>query len=122
KTGTSVYVGANWPCQLIDDARIGVEYNHGSQYWRSFTYAEDTLAGSKLATRGDAFEVWFNKELVGKTLTAQVRYTYMNYKYTGSNGFFADGGTPVEVDSAQGRMMGAIDKAQDVRMYIRYRY
>ncbi len=122
KTGTSIYAGANWPCQLIDSARVGVEYNHGSQYWRSFTYAEDTLAGSKLATRGDAYEIWFNKELVGKTLTAQIRYTYMDYKYTGSNGFFADGGTPVEVDSTQGRMMGAIDKAQDIRLYIRYRY
>ncbi len=122
KTGTSIYAGANWPCQLIENARVGVEYNHGSQYWRSFTYAEDTLAGSKLATRGDAYEIWFNKELVGKTLTAQVRYTYMDYKYTGSNGFFADGGTPVEVDSVQGRMMNAIDKAQDIRLYIRYRY
>ena len=66
KTGTSIYAGLNWPCQLIDDARVGVEYNHGSKYWRSFTYGEDTLAGSKLATRGDAYEIWFNKELVGE--------------------------------------------------------
>ncbi|HIE35213.1 MAG TPA: DUF3373 family protein, partial [Campylobacterales bacterium] len=63
KSGTSIYLGLNWPCQLIDDARVGIEYNHGSKYWRSFTYAEDTLAGSKLATRGDAYEVWFTKEL-----------------------------------------------------------
>jgi len=122
KTGTSIYAGANWPCQLIDDARIGVEYNHGSKYWRSFTYGEDTLAGSKLATRGNAYEVWFNKELVGKTLTAQVRYTYMDYKYSGSNGFFANGGTPIEVDSAVGRAYNLVDKAQDIRVYVRYRY
>ncbi|WP_200762899.1 DUF3373 family protein [Nitrosophilus alvini] len=122
KTGTSVYVGANWPCMLIDDARIGVEYNHGTKYWRSFTYAEDTLAGSKLATRGDAYEVWLTKELIGRTLTAQIRYTYMNYKYTGSNGFFADGGAPIEVDSTDGKAVDALDKAQDIRFYIRYRY
>ncbi|RUM43689.1 MAG: DUF3373 domain-containing protein [Hydrogenimonas sp.] len=122
KSGTSVYLGANWPCQMIDDARVGVEYNHGSKYWRSFTYAEDTLAGSKLAARGDAFEVWFNKELIGKKLTAQLRYTYIDYKYTGSNAFFGDGGTPLTMDEAQAYMMNPVDKAQDIRLYIRYRY
>ena len=122
KTGTSIYVGANWPCQLIEDARIGIEYNHGSKYWRSFTYAEDTLAGSKLATRGNAYEVWLTKDLIGKTLTAQIRYTYMDYKYSGSNGFFANGGAPIKVDSALGDMFNVIDKAQDLRLYIRYRY
>jgi len=121
-TGTSIYVGANWPCQMMDDARVGVEYNHGSKYWRSFTYAEDTLAGSKLAARGDAFEVWFNKELIGKKLTAQLRYTYIDYKYTGSNAFFGDGGTPLTMDEAQAYGMNPVDKAQDIRFYIRYRY
>jgi hypothetical protein len=120
KTGYSTYIGANWPCQLIDDARIGVEYNHGTKYWRSFTYGEDTLAGSKLAVRGDAYELWFNKELIGKKLTAQIRYTYMDYKFTGSNGFFGDAGTPMEISSAATPY--AIDVAQDVRVYVRYRY
>ena len=116
KTGTSVYVGANWPCQLMDDARVGVEYNHGSKYWRSFTYGEDTLAGSKLAVRGDAYELFFNKELIGKKLTAQIRYTYMDYKYNGSNAFFGNYGTPTSVTGND------IEKAQDIRAYIRYRY
>jgi len=122
KTGTSVYVGVNWPCQLMEDARMGVEFNHGSKYWRSFTYGEDTLAGSKLATRGNAYEVWLNKELIGRKLTAQIRYTYMDYDYTGSNGFFGNGGAPIDTDSQIAQMMGAIDKAQDLRLYIRYRY
>ena len=116
KTGTSVYVGANWPCQLMDDARVGVEYNHGSKYWRSFTYGEDTLAGSKLAVRGNAYELFFNKELIGKKLTAQIRYTYMDYKYNGSNAFFGNYGTPTSVTGND------IEKAQDIRAYIRYRY
>ncbi len=120
KIGRSVYLGANWPCQLIDDARVGVEYNHGTKYWRSFTYGEDTLAGSKLATRGDAYELWFNKELIGKKLTAQIRYTYMDYKFTGSNGFFGDAGAPTDISAATTPY--AIDIAQDVRAYIRYRY
>ncbi len=122
ETGTSYYVGANWPCQLIDDARVGVEYNHGSKYWRSFTYGEDTLAGSKLAVRGDAYEVWFNKDLIGKILTAQVRYTYIDYKYTGSNAFFGDGGTPMTMSDAIDAGQNPIDSSQDVRVYLRYRY
>ena len=122
EVGRSVYVGANWPCQLIDDARVGIEYNHGDKYWRSFTYGEDTLVGSKLATRGDAYEVWFNKDLIGKKLTAQVRYTYIDYKYTGSNGFFGDAGTPMTMSEALANGMNPVDKAQDIRAYIRYRY
>ncbi len=127
KSGTSIYAGLNWPCQLVDGARVGIEYNHGSKYWRSFTYAEDTLAGSKLAARGDAYEVWFNKELIGKKLTAQIRYTYIDYKYTGSQSFFGEGGMPLSMDQvrqfqALGYPIDAVDKAQDLRFYIRYRY
>jgi len=122
KTGTSIYVGANWPCQLIDNARVGIEYNHGSKYWRSLTYGEDTLAGSKLAVRGDAYEAFFNKELIGHKLTAQIRYTYMDYKYTGSNAFFGDGGTPMTMSQAIAHGKNPVDSAQDIRAYIRYRY
>ena len=123
KTGNSIYVGVNWACQLLDDARVGLEYNHGSKYWRSFTYAEDTLAGSKLATRGDAYEFWLNKGLIGKKLTAQLRYTYIKNKYTGSQGFFASAsGTPMTMDEARAMGLNPIEKAQDLRLYLRYRY
>jgi len=120
KMGYSFYMGANWPCQLIDDARIGIEYNRGTKYWRSFTYGEDTLAGSKLAVRGDAYELWFTKNLIGKKLTAQLRYTYMDYRFTGSNAFFGDAGTPMDISAAN--TPNAVDIAQDIRAYIRYRY
>lgn len=121
ETGNSIYVGTNFPIMLIDGGRIGLEYNHGSKYWRSFTYAEDTLAGSKLATRGDAYEVWYNQELIGKTLTAQVRYTYMDYDYSGSQGFFGEAGTPMDEDNLPPGML-SVKKAQDLRLYVRYRY
>ncbi|MEJ2595817.1 MAG: DUF3373 family protein, partial [bacterium] len=53
KTGTSYWIGTQIP--VIEDGVLGLEFNHGSEYWRPFTYAEDTLAGSKLATRGNAY-------------------------------------------------------------------
>lgn len=117
ETGTSYYVGVNMPA-FMDADRIGLEYNHGSKYWRSFTYGEDTLAGSKLATRGDAYEIYYNLPLLGKNLTAQVRYTYMDYDYTGSDMFFGQTGTPMDVDTTT----GAVQSASNIRLSMRYRY
>ncbi len=118
ETGTSYYVGVNFPCVLVDGARWGLEYNHGSKYWRSFTYGEDTLVGSKLATRGNAYEIFYNLPLLDKFLTAQIRYTYIDYNYTGSDMFFGSTGTPMDVDTTP----GAVKSASDLRLSIRYRY
>ncbi len=125
KTGTSFWLGAQFPSLLTDDGKWGVEYNHGSKYWRSMTYGEDTNIGSKLAARGDAYEAYFTEYLVDDILSMQLRYTYIDYKYSGSNGFFGNTtGTPVTMDEAVAYGMGdmVVDKAQDIRLYIRYRY
>jgi len=45
ETGTSYWFGTQLP--VTDEGKLGLEYNHGSQYWRPFTYAEDTMIGSK---------------------------------------------------------------------------
>ena len=126
KTGWSLYMGAQIPAMFTDEGRLGFEYNHGSKYWRSFTYGEDTMVGSKLAARGDAYEVYYTQPLLGKTLSAQVRYTYIDYQYSGSNSFFGEDGAPQKIDDltamdfAQGN--NPVDEAQDLRFYIRYRY
>jgi hypothetical protein len=121
KTGTSYWVGAQWPCLLTEDAVVGVEYNHGSKYWRPFTYGEDTLVGSKLATRGDAFEVYWTKQL-SKAFSLQARYTKIEYDYTGSQAFFGQGGTPMTMDEARQFGLDPIADAQDIRVYLRYRF
>ena len=100
ETGTSYWFGAYLPVIVGDDnyGKIGLEYNHGSEYWRPFTYAEDTMAGSKLATRGDAYEVNYTYQ-INEALSMQLRYVQMDYEYTGSNGFFgSQTGTPVKID------------------------
>lgn len=120
KSGTSWWIGTQMPT-MYKGGKLGLEFNHGSKYWRSFTYAEDTLAGSKLATRGNAYEIYYTQPLMD-ALSLQVRYTHMDYKYTGSQGFFGEGGMPLEMDEAQAMGMNPVDEASDLRIYLRYRY
>lgn len=117
ETGYSVYLGLNMP-GFFEGDRFGLEYNYGSEYWRSFTYGEDTLIGSKLATRGNAYEAYYSFPLVGDYLSAQIRYTYIDYDYGGSDTFFGQTGNP---DGLMG-MMPHVEDAQSLRFYIRYRY
>ncbi len=90
ETGTSYWFGAYLPVgEGAEYGTVGLEYNHGSQYWRPFTYAEDTMIGSKLAARGDAWEANYTYQITD-ALSAQVRYTDISYDYTGSQGFFGN--------------------------------
>lgn len=125
KTGYSYWIGTQFPSLISDDGRWGIEFNHGSQYWRPITYGEDTMIGSKIAARGDAYELYFTEPLVDDILTFQLRYTYINYDYRGSNGFFGSTtGTPMSMSEAVGAGAGSmvVDKAQDIRAYIRYKF
>jgi hypothetical protein len=126
QTGTSYWVGAQLP--VTEKGVFGIEYNHGSQYWRPFTYSEDTMIGSKIAARGDAFEVYFTYQITD-ALSAQARYTSITYDYTGSNGFFGStaGGAYKISDVKAGLVPGynpadVVEKAQDARLYLRYRF
>ncbi|OQX59515.1 MAG: hypothetical protein B5M52_03200 [Helicobacteraceae bacterium 4484_230] len=121
ESGTSFWLGAQIPVMFTDDGKFGLEYNHGSKYWRPFTYGEDTMAGSKIAVRGDAYEAYYTQPLL-KSFSFQVRATYMDYEYTGSQGFFAQGGTPMTMDEATAMGMDPVEKATDIRAYLRYRY
>ena len=126
QTGTSTWIGVNIPCPLTKDGRIGVEWNKGSQYWRGVTYGEDTLAGSKLATRGTAIEVYYTKP-INKALSFDLRYTKMDYDYTGSNAFFGDDGKPITIAEAKTAYLNGtggdvVEKATDFRASINYRF
>ncbi len=123
QTGSSYWIGAQFP-SFTDDGKFGIEYNQGDKYWRSVTYAEDTLIGSKVAARGKAYEIYWTEPFAEGSMSWQLRYTYIDYDYTGSNGFFGSGGAPMTMSEAIAAGMGAyaIDVAQDLRFYIRYRY
>lgn len=128
ETGYSYWIGTQFPSLISDEGRWGAEFNHGSNYWRPITYGEDTMIGSKIAARGDAYELYFTEPLVDDILTFQLRYTYIDYDYAGSNGFFGStSGTPMNVASSMMTPMGdmagsVVDTAQDIRAYIRYKF
>lgn len=124
KTGYSVWAGLQMPSIFTSDGKWGLEYNHGTKYWRSITYGEDTNIGSKVAARGNAYEAYFTEYLVEDILSMQLRYTYIDYDYSGSNGFFGDTtGTPYKISALTGTQAATtVDKAQDIRFYIRYKF
>jgi hypothetical protein len=124
KTGYSYWTGIQLPT-FSDKGRWGAEYNQGSKYWRSVTYGEDTLIGSKVATRGSAYEVYWTEPFANNTMSWQLRLTYIDYKYSNSNGFFGSvTGTPTEITASTTDPLGnsVTDTVTDVHFYLRYKY
>ncbi len=91
-TGRAYYIG------LRDDlpnrkTSIGLEYNHGSEYWVGMVPAADDLWTSKLGTRGNVWEVYLIQSLAGKKVSPfgdaflRVGYQHYDFDYTGSNGW-----------------------------------
>ncbi len=107
QSGTSYWFGAYLPITDGENnfGTVGLEYNHGSEYWRPFTYAEDTMIGSKIAARGDAWEANYTYQ-INDALSFQARYVSIDYDYTGSNSFFGSDGTPVAIDDIQAGAAG----------------
>jgi len=113
ETGYSIWAGFIIPDLITDNGHIGFEYNYGTKYWAPMTWAEDTVSGSKIATRGSAYEVYWNLPIVNHHFSTQIRYTYMDYNYKSNiEEFWAD---PKLQD-------GDVTSAQDLRIYLRYTY
>jgi hypothetical protein len=90
--GYSVYAGVvfNMPW----DARLGLEYNWGSEYWFNFTGAEDSLVASKLAARGQVWEAYWHQNIVSDKFFVTLGGQYYDYEYTGSGNPL---GAPVKI-------------------------
>jgi len=111
KSGTSIWIGADMPAG--ESGRFGFNYVHGSKYYRSMTWGEDTLVGSIAATRGNAYELYYIRPIIDH-LTFGLRGTYIKYNYAGSNGFFGNSAIP--------NLPNYVEKATDIRAYIRYNF
>ncbi|MFZ2890200.1 DUF3373 family protein [Sulfuricurvum sp.] len=110
KTGYSLWAGFLFPDQITDGGRFGLEYNWGSKYWTPMTWAEDSMTGSKIATRGSVYEGYWNIPIVGKNLTAQLRYTYLDHQYRANSSYMMDPDTQ------------NLDNSQELRAFVRYQY
>jgi len=91
-SGWSVYTGLryNIPYKPWNNPKVGFEYNHGSEYWASFTWGSSELY-NKLATRGDAYDFYyiqpFNDNLFGR-----LGYTHINYDHGMATGLYGEPG------------------------------
>jgi Protein of unknown function (DUF3373) len=90
--GYSIYAGVIY--NLPWDARLGLEYNWGSQYWFNFTGAEDSLVGSKLAARGQVWELYYHQQVVSDNFFVTLGGQHYDYEYTGSGNPM---GAPVKI-------------------------
>lgn len=80
-SGWAIYTGWAYtiPSAGLNNPKIGFEYNHGSEYWFSFTSGSTELY-NKLATRGDVYDLYyiqpFNEYLFGR-----IGYTLAQYDH-----------------------------------------
>lgn len=83
--GYSLYAGIRYD---MDEAglKFGAEYNYGSQYWVAMSPGHDEIYQSKLATRGQVFELYMiynlpTGEAISKYAKTFVRLGYQHYEY-----------------------------------------
>ncbi len=107
RDGYSIYAGAVCPLPFFG-SRLGLEYNFGSKYWFNFTGAEDSLIGSKLATRGEVYEAYYLQPIYGNNFFLKLGGQFYDYKYTGSGNPL---GKPVEISDTTA--MDAINPVVD---------
>jgi len=81
--GYSVWAGIKVPIAATEGA-LGFEYNWGSKYWFGFNESEDTLGASKLAVRGDVYELYYHQPVIGTKFLISLGGQYYDYEYTGS--------------------------------------
>lgn len=83
--GYSLYLGVRYD---IEDAglKLGAEFNHGSQYWLAMSPGHDEIYQSKLATRGQVYEVYTiydlpTGEAISRYAKTFIRLGYQHYEY-----------------------------------------
>lgn len=76
----SIYSGIRYD---FKDSQFGAEFNHGSKYWFNFTAAADEILLSKLATRGNVYEFYWNQGF-GKNAQLRISGLQYDYQYSGS--------------------------------------
>ena len=107
KNGSAYWLGARYtlPFETMNNPRIGLEYNHGSENWFSFTQGSNDLT-NKLATRGSATEVYYIQP-INRYAHLRLGATMIDYDYSGS-GYQI--GAPMSMADASTMNPTALDK------------
>jgi hypothetical protein len=98
--------------------KLGAEWNYGSKYWVGMTPGHDDLYASKIAARGNVYEVYGIYDLptgpaISKYAKTFMRLGYQRYEYdyTGSNDWTL---MPYSIDSLYAQGIDAIETADQV--------
>lgn len=94
-SGTMFWAGARYSFPN-EKTKIGIEYNHGSQYWFNFVNAEDDIIAPKTNTRGDVWELYLTHRIAPRFLL-KLDYIDYGYDYSGSGWLL---GAPKKLDDA----------------------
>ena len=95
-SGWAVYTGLRYNIQSsnLNNPKIGFEYNHGSDYWFSFTSGSNELY-NKLAVRGDVYDIYYIQPF-NDNLFMRLGYTMADYNYGMSGFHIGDAGDSTE--------------------------
>jgi hypothetical protein len=95
RTGTMFYGGLRYNFRNDERTKLGVEYNHGSQYWFNFAQASDDIIAPKTNTRGHVVESYLTHRINDRFIFKADFIKYL-YDYSGSGWHL---GTPKLLDS-----------------------
>jgi len=123
ENGYSLYLGARY--DLADTGfKFGAEFNYGSQYWLAMAPGHDEIYQSKLATRGQVYEVYTiwdlpTGEAISKYAKTFMRLGYQHYEYdysgSGDWNFMAyDLGSAADLSKMEMMGMDPVESADQV--------
>ncbi|WP_136795454.1 DUF3373 family protein [Desulfosediminicola ganghwensis] len=121
--GYSIYAGLRYDIDEIG-LKVGAEVNWGSQYWVAMSPGHDEIYQSKLATRGQVYELYMiydlpTGEAISKYAKTFVRLGYQHYEYdyTGSgdwNMYAYDLGDAGDQAMLQAMKMDPVESADQI--------
>ncbi len=102
------YLGARYNFNN-DKTMIGLEYNHGSEYWFNFTPAQDDIIAAKTNTRGDVYEAYLIHKINKRLPRSASATSTTSYEYSGSGWHI---GAPKKLDASPILGFPTYDQAQ----------
>ncbi len=118
KNGYAFWLGGRYTLNILNHSKIGLEYNHGSQYWVTATQGSYDVY-NKLATRGNATEL-YGLYPVNRYSFIKIGSIYIDYDYTDSGWYQKK---PKKIQNlTQAEKSGVIDTLQSIYLQFSVRF